>query len=428
MRLRNLDKVKILFAILSLIPIFSGAQIRINSPYSRFGLGWIVDSRFETRNMAMGGIRYGVQGAAFVNPANPASYAAFDSASFVLEAGLFGTTTRITTEDLSDAGSYISMSHIMFGIPVTSWWRTSFGLLPFSYVGYDVYSNQELENIGNVQYVFAGSGGLNQVYWGNGFRVYKGLYAGFNVKYLFGRIDNERGVWFPEDIYVKTTEISSSFNARDFFFDIGLQYKAKLKEKLSLTMGIDFGPEVKMKSRADYLVTTYYGKYNSAQIYIDTIEQKLRTDGYFIMPTSVGTGFVIEQKENWLFGADFSWQNWKEFEFYEQKDSLLNSWTIAAGGELIPDIRSLSYSDRMSYRLGGHFTHSYLNLEDTPINEFGISFGLGFPIRRTRTTMNITMELGKMGTTRNDLIQESFARMTLGINIFETWFLKSKYY
>ena len=427
MRLRNLDKV-ILFAILSLIPLLSGAQIRINSPYSRFGLGWIVDSRFETRNMAMGGIRYGIQGAAFVNPANPASYAAFDSASFVLEAGLFGTMARITSEEVSETGSYISMSHLMFGIPVTNWWRTSFGLLPYSYVGYNVYSDQEIEEIGNVQYVFAGSGGLNQVYWGNGFRVMKGLYAGFNIKYLFGRIDRERGAWFPNDPYMKASEVTTSFNAKDFFFDIGFQYKAKLKEKMSLTTGINYSPKVQMKTRADYLVTGYYGKYNSAQIYIDTVEYYPRNEGTFVMPTGIGVGFALEQQENWLIGADFSWQNWEAFEFFGQSDSLANSWTVAAGGELIPDMRSLSYGDKISYRFGGHYTQSYLNLYNTPIAEFGISFGLGFPIRRSRTTINLSMELGKMGTTRNNLIQENYARMTLGINIFETWFLKSKYY
>jgi len=49
------------------------AQNAINSPYTRFGLGWIVESRFETRLMGMGGIRYGMQDAALINSANPAS-------------------------------------------------------------------------------------------------------------------------------------------------------------------------------------------------------------------------------------------------------------------------------------------------------------------------------------------------------------------
>lgn len=427
MRLRNLDKV-ILFAILSVIPLLSGAQIRINSPYSRFGLGWIVDSRFETRNMAMGGIRYGIQGPGFVNPANPASYAAFDTASFVLEGGLFGTTAKIRTTDVSESGSYISMSHLMFGFPVTGWWRTSFGLLPYSYVGYNVYSDVEIEGIGDVQYVFEGSGGLNQVYWGNGFRITDALYAGFNIKYLFGRINRERGAWFPNNLYLKTSRISSAFNARDFFFDFGIQYRAKLKDKLSLTSGITYSPSLQMKARGDYLVTGYYGAYNSAQIFIDTVERSLGNQGTFTMPTSIGVGFALEQKDNWLLGADFSWQNWEKFEFFGQPDSLSNSWTIAAGGELVPDVRSLSYLDRMSYRFGGHYSRSYLNIYNTPIEEIGISFGFGFPIRRSRTTLNLSMELGKMGTTRKNLIQENFARVTLGINIFETWFLKSKYY
>ena len=115
-------------------------QIQINSPYTRYGLGNLVDNGMDPRITAMGGLYYGLRGNNLINTANPASYAAFDSVSFVFDAGIFGVVTNLQTDRLTDQGSYISLSHLMFGFPVTRWWRTSLGVLPFSYVGYDIYS------------------------------------------------------------------------------------------------------------------------------------------------------------------------------------------------------------------------------------------------------------------------------------------------
>jgi len=156
-------------------------QITINSPYTRYGLGNLVENGMDPRITAMGGLYYGFQRSNLINTANPASYAAFDSVSFVFDAGIFGVMTNLHTDRLTDQGSYISLSHLMFGFPVTRWWRTSLGILPFSYVGYDIYYEEELEGITKTQYVYQGSGGFNQLYWGNAFKIGGKLSIGFNM-------------------------------------------------------------------------------------------------------------------------------------------------------------------------------------------------------------------------------------------------------
>jgi len=403
-------------------------QVKINSPYTRYGLGNLVENGMDPRITAMGGLYYGLQANNLINTANPASYAAFDSVSFIFDAGIFGAMTNLKAENLSDQGSYISLSHLMFGFPVTRWWRTSLGVLPFSYVGYDIYNSEELEGITKVQNVYQGSGGLSQLYWGNAFRIGKKLSIGFNMKYLFGSITRSRGIAFPDSIEMKNTYIRGSIRPRDFYGEIGFQYKTKLPKDLFMVVGGVFGPEVKINSKASYLATTYWGAINSAQYYYDTIGVSLDEKGSFTLPIRIGTGITFGKEGKWIAGTDFLWQNWEKYRYYGQSDSLVNRWNIAIGGEYIPDARSSSYLQKVAYRAGFHFGKTPLNLQNSHLSEFGISFGLGLPLKKSKSMVNLSASFGRKGTYQHGLIQENFFRFTVGVNVFEKWFIKSKYF
>ncbi len=404
-------------------------QIQINSPYTRFGLGSLVENGMDPRITGMGGLYYGMRGSSLINTANPASYTAFDSVSFVFDGGIFGMVTQLQTSTNTNQGDYISLSHLMFGFPVTKWWRTSLGILPFSYVGYDIYNTVEQADFTDIQYVYQGSGGLNQLYWGNGFLIGKKLSVGFNMKYMFGSIIRSRGVSFPDSIEMKNTYIRGSIRPSDIYGEIGVQYKVTLPKGLTMVVGAAFGPQVEINSKANYLATTYFGDINSVQYSYDTIDYSINEKGSFTLPIRTGAGVTIGQEGKWLAGVDFLWQNWEKFTYYGISDSLVNRWNIAIGGEYIPNARSTSsYFQRISYRFGGHYGKTPLNLRDIHLDEYGISFGLGLPIKKSKSTVNLSVSMGKRGTIENGLISERFVRFTVGVNVFENWFFKSKYY
>ena len=73
------------------------------------------------------------------------------------------------------------------------------------------------------------------------------------------------------------------------------------------------------------------------------------------------------------------------------------------------------------------YENTYLEINNTPIKEFGISFGLGFPFRRSKSNLNFAFEIGNRGTVENNLVQENFYKFTFGLSIYERWFVKSKY-
>lgn len=405
-------------------------QIQVNSPYTRYGLGNLVENGMDPRITAMGGLYYGLRANNMINTANPASYTAFDSVSFVFDGGIFGIATNLQTSNQTDQGDYISLSHLMFGFPVTKWWRTSLGILPFSYVGYDIYSDNYSEDLGTtIQNVYQGSGGLNQLYWGNGFLIGKKLSVGFNMKYMFGTITRSSGISFPDSVEMKNTYVRGSMRPSDIYGEIGVQYKTMLTKELFIVMGAVFSPQLKINSKANYLATTYFGDINSAQFSYDTIDISINEKGSFTLPVRTGAGFSIGKAGQWVVGADFLWQNWENFIYYGNSDSLANRWNVAIGGEYIPDAKSVgSYFQRAAYRAGFHYGKTPLNLKGKHLDEFGISFGLGLPIKKSKSTVNMSATFGRRGTIQNGLINENFIRFTVGVNVVENWFFKSKYY
>lgn len=410
------------------IPALVSGQININSPYTRFGPGTTVENGLDPRTTAMGGLHYGLRKNDLINSANPASYTAFDSVSFIFDAGIFGLVTNLKTDQLKDNGSYISISHLLFGFPVTKWWRTSFGVLPFSYVGYDIYHTEKFEESMNIVYKYNGSGGFNQLYWGSGFLITKNLSVGFNIKYMFGNIGRLTGVGFPDSLEMMNTTIKTNIRPSDIYGEVGFQYKVNLPKENYMVVGGAFSPQAKINSKATYIASTYFGLITDQQLYYDTIAFIPNEKGTWTLPTKIGVGVTAGKQGNWLAGADFVWQNWENYEYYGQSDSLLNSWNISVGGEYIPDPRSTNYLNRVMYRMGFHYGNTPIYLKGQHIEEVGITFGLGLPIKKSRSTVNLSASFGRKGTTEDGLIQENIFRFTLGVNVFENWFIKSKYF
>ncbi len=81
----------------------------------------------------------------------------------------------------------------------------------------------------------------------------------------------------------------------------------------------------------------------------------------------------------------------------------------------------------MNYRFGFHYDAGILKINDTRINEYGMSFGIGLPVSQSYSSVNLGIEIGKRGTTNNNLISENYFKFTLGISLFERWFIQRKY-
>jgi hypothetical protein len=403
------------------------AQTIITSPYSRYGIGDLT-ANANAWNFSMGGTSVAMRSPYHINFLNPASYTAFDSTSFVFEGGIIFNYVTLKTDLQSASRTYASVGYLTFGFPVTKWWRTTLGLLPYSNVGYNVSTNDILPQVGSVSRIYSGSGGINRFLWGNGFKLTRNLSIGINASYLFGSIIREAASTFPDSAFYLNFRQDNNITVSGFYFDYGIQYTAKLKKDLRLTAGAIFGTNTRVNARTDYFATTYFSS-SGTDYPKDTIQSESGVHGTITIPFMYGFGLSFEKPDKWLIGADYRWQNWKSYQAFGVNDSLVNSYQVNAGVELVPDISNYTnYLKRVRYRMGLMYNSTYLLLRQKHLNEYAVSLGFGLPIRGMKTGINLSAELGTRGTTQSNLIKETFFNFVVGFSIYERWFVKRKYF
>jgi hypothetical protein len=95
------------------------------------------------------------------------------------------------------------------------------------------------------------------------------------------------------------------------------------------------------------------------------------------------------------------------------------------GGFFIPNYNSISsYWHRVVYRAGARYEENGINVSGEDINEFGISFGVGLPVGRFYSNLNLGFEIGSRGTTNNGLVKENFFNTFISLSLNDKWFEK----
>ena len=418
-----------LLAILAFVTISGqiSAQNRISSPYSRFGIGDLLSNN-GVFNMAMGGISYGVYSPYFVNNSNPASYVAFDSLSFIFDVGAFAKLSTLSNQNISQKANFASLGNLKFGFPVTKWWKSSFGLQPYSMTGYSMLDSQVDANQGNVNFLYEGDGGISQFYFGSNYSLTRNLSVGFNLSYLFGTLNKSSRSEFPDSLLKLNYNVLNSAKVHDVYLDYGLFFHKQLASGLQYNAGLVFSTNSNISATENRLGYTYFIGSTGVELIRDTVLNEPEVKGNILLPANAGFGFSLGKTDKWMAGADIQWQQWEKFKYFGVSDSLKNSLRISVGGSYTPSITTVSgYWQRITYRAGLKYSSSYLELRGKNIDEFGISLGVGLPLPRTRSTINLAAEFGTRGTTSNNLIKDNYVKFTLGLSIFERWFIIRKY-
>jgi hypothetical protein len=108
--------------------------------------------------------------------------------------------------------------------------------------------------------------------------------------------------------------------------------------------------------------------------------------------------------------------------------NLKDSRIIAAGFQYYPNSQSPDgLLGHTYYRFGIKNAALPFYLNDTQILENAITAGFGFPLRKAVSSVNVGMELGRRGTTMNNLVKENYFMINVGFTINDRWFMKTKY-
>ena len=397
------------------------AQNGTMTPYSRYGCGILKDNATAAQRN-MGGVGYAMISGRQINVMNPASYAAIDSLTFLFDMGIdFTTMWQNETVDgnkLSDKQSGGGLDYITMQFPIGKFMGASFGILPYSSVGYSFGS--EIENGATSR---QGTGSINQLYLGLAGRIYKDLSVGVNVAYLFGSTFN--------DSYAYTSSGSSTlfereFEVRDWRMDIGVQYGFNISRKNRINLGVVYSPKKDFNGHA----ITY--AYDMAQETAPVETDNVRLRDNFSMAESWGAGIGWEWDKRLYAEVDFTYQPWSKTKYQgvmqDGSDSQLDDrYKFAAGLKFIPKLRG-SYLQRIEYRAGGFYNHDYLRILGNNVREYGASIGFGLPVPSLKTIISLGLEWSHRQATPDPLIKENYLSITLGMNINELWFRPSKIY
>ncbi len=422
-------KKVLLTTLLALVSIYLLAQGRVGSPYTRYGIGDIYDGA-SARSISMGGLSYTLPYENDINFINPAKVAGIDSLRFIFDFGLNGgsRTYKSSNPEISQTKYDMHLSHIKFGFSAFSWWKMAFGILPYSDVGYNVVSNDKSLNVSK-DFTFVGDGGVSKLFFSNGFIPFKNFKVGATASFIFGKMYQSNAIIFNDDSgsFLNIYE-QNAFYINDFTFDFGLNYDISINKDHTLSIGAIYGHNSKLNAERSTIIWNTLSSSSAT----DTVFSSDKEIGTIGLPTVYGFGLGYSFKDKLYLGADFSTQNWSSSDFFGEKDNSPNSISFAFGGEYIPAGRygtTLNYRQKINYRAGINFNKTYFDFAtgEVPINDFGISFGVGLPTKRSQTTFNVALELGQRGSLENNLIKESYAIISVSFNLVETWFLKSKF-
>ena len=396
------------------------AQNETNSPYSRFGIGDIQSFSSATHS-AMGGVGIAVYDPLSINISNPASYSSIHRQRFMMQTGAMHTSKLLQTNTQEQVVNSTKFNYLMFSFPLSKFWGTSFGMLPFSEMSYsfsDVNVNPAAE------LMFEGNGGITRLYFGNAISLNKNVSIGANVNYLFGNLNSIRKVIFS-DASILNSRINDDVNLNGLTIDFGLMYKAKLGDWSSV-IGLTFDNGGEISAEKTALIETFRSS-GDFDLVEDTVSFNKKSDGSLKLPSSLGFGLALNN-DQWKVMADYRTDNWEDYRLFNQTDGLKNSSSLSFGVEFVPDKKSINkYYKMIRYRLGMYTNKTYLNLRNEQLDEKAVSFGFGLPLKRSGSLLNLSVEVGQMGTLNNDLIQESFARFKIGFIFSDIWFIKRKY-
>ncbi|MFP4620429.1 MAG: hypothetical protein ACLFM7_03915 [Bacteroidales bacterium] len=405
--------------------LHSYSQKGIYSPYTRYGLGEMVDQNMGN-TMGFGSLTSGIKMNDVINYSNPASYTAQDTNSFIFDVGLSANSSLQRSSENQITRRALGFDHLAIGFPVTRWWKSSMGIVPLSQVGYHVKKNTNPNNIEEMINQFEGEGGIRQFYLGNAFSLTDHLSVGLNYFYLFGNTTYNSVGSLPQDPYSGLFQKKLNYHLRGDRFQTGLQYEFNISNDYNLNVGLSYDISANLNLDKDYEFFSFY-QYDDNQGITrqDTIDKvKNNSTSKIQYPEGYSAGFAF-QSTKMIVGADFEYQDWSSLKEF---DNLTDSYSIRGGLQYTPDEEALrSYLQRINYRLGAFYEQSYLNINNQQLKDYGITFGLGLPLQHNRTKFNLAFKLGRRGTANHNLIEENYAMVKFNVTFYDFWFVKQKY-
>ena len=397
--------------VVTLMMVGAWAQNATSSPSSRFGYGELNDN-LPGAYRAMGGVGIGMRSNKAINPAQPASYTACDSMTFMFD--LAGSFLYTNYGDSYGQRNKLNgnLEYMTLQFPI---WRKyiafSAGITPYSAVGYSFSLTDSINSDYHYTHTYSGEGGFTQVYGGLSFNICNWVALGVNAYYMFGDLTKLRSQSFVET-NVKGASQTDFLSISSLRLRYGAQFFHTFG-KHTVVLGGVFENKQRF-SKSDYM-----------QVETTTNDTVAMMANAFEMPMMYGAGISYNYADRLTVALDYQCQDWTKTKYFDQENVLNSRQRWALGVEYRHDPLGRDYIDRVCWRLGANYSTSYA-MTTTNVPEFGISLGFGLPLRTVATMINTTVEYVHRGAIDQGALSENSLRLVISAAIAENWFFKRK--
>ena len=448
--------IHLIFCLICLSTVIMSAQPKINSPYSRYGIGEVSDRNFYFSEN-MGGL-----GASYISPyniniVNPAALSHLRATSF--DIGLYAERYGLRTSPDDPYTSLWSgnLSYLSLAVPLQNRLNdlldrkerdiaatTAFTLLPYSVMGYNVATVDSTDaDIGPVNRIFTGNGGTYQFTWSNSVS-YKNFSFGANLSYLFGKLSYFNQLQIQDVAAAFITSSENTISLSGFQYNLGAIYTHSFNKK-----AYDDQKATHLKQLSIGLYGNTSTNYNSTQTNLNIIRQFVPTTrtpvsvdtlgvfeevkGTGVLPSEIGIGITYYSGEKFGLGIDYARNDWSQFRGDFVNNPLKSTYKLSFGGYYRPKFNSITnYFSRVHYRFGVHYKlvpneELAFNQGET-IKDIGVNFGFGMPFfyQRKISHANLGVSAGMLGS--GTAIEERYVKFTFSFTFNDDeWFIKRKY-
>lgn len=414
----NRNTFLLIISLLLIVSLSTGVQAgNGGSGYSRYGLGdmnHFASSRFS----GMGGASIGLLTTNSINQLNPAAWSQLQRTRYEISLTYQGFAS--TDWQKSAYFSETIFNGFMITLPILpkNGMTLGVGITPFSRINYHIISPGSFNDL-QYKSEYIGSGGLSRGRLGLSGIPYTDLHIGVEFNYLFGTTNYTTKQKFNNSIY-SDAEVIRSSDLRGINMTFGTIYSGfkklfNLSNIKSFNAGLIFTTSSSLTTQEEKLYT-FHTPYNTSY---DTLTLQTKN---IDLPFSMGFGLSLAT-ERILLVTDFHYQNWGNYKVNGLSvPELRNSYRLGFGGELLPKRDPTATFYRMiAYRFGFFFNATSFQLKTEPINEIGITGGLGIPIFGD-TRIDVGLEYSYRGTTLQQLQRENIIRINMTLSGSELWF------
>ena len=408
------------------------------SPYSTYGIGDI--SKFGTAyNKSMGGVGIATRDFRHINILNPAAVTEREIQSFMADFSLAQGNRYYYQDGMSSSNNTFNVNSVILSFPIYKSLAMYGGVAPYSDVGYKVTSSvtdkEIIAQTGGVNSTSEGYGGLSNMVIGAGVKVFKGMSVGAEFQYTFGTLHKDNTQEFM------MSSFRSISNGYTMHLDagtakFGLQYEFPVSKGVSAVLGATYRLQTNLKGKVDRFeiqtISSIQDSTPSPRTYSDTLKR-----GQIKLANEIGLGIALKGGDKWTAEVDYLRSDWgssgmdKVLGFANVGNAVFSAssaQSVRAGVSYVPNRNDVRYYYKtITYRAGAYWDQAYCKVDGNDINAFGLTFGATIPVFRRHNGLTFGVDIGQRGSRTGNLVRERYINFNIGLNIFDIWFIKSRY-